>query len=99
MKQFGKKKILLGIAAAASVVLAIAGGIALRNGKSAAVEKADVVRGSFEDTYTVSAKISFGEASQVISEVSGRVLQTCVTLNQQVKAGDVLMRIDPSEYE
>ena len=99
MKQFGKKKILLCIAVIAAVVIAAGGGIALRNGKSAAVEKADVVRGSFEDTYTVSAKISFGDASQVISEVSGRVLQTCVTLNQQVKAGDVLMRIDPSEYE
>lgn len=99
MKQFGKKKIIACVAAAAVLAAAVLGGIAFQNGKSVAVEKAAAVREAFEDTYTVSGNVSFGDSSMVISEVTGRIEETPVSLNQRVEAGDVLMRIDPSEYE
>ena len=99
MKQFGKKKIIACIAAAAVLAAAVFGGISLKNGKAVAVEKAEAVREAFEDTYTISGNVSFGDSSMVISEVTGRIAETAVTLNQRVEAGDVLMRIDPSEYE
>ena len=99
MKQFGKKKTAVFIAAAAVMAAAVFGGISLKNGKSAAVEKAVAVKEDLTDTYTVSGIVSFGDSSQVISEVTGRIEETAVVLNQRVEAGDVLMRIDPSEYE
>ncbi len=93
-----KKKIAMVLAAAAVLGLA-AGAAVLRRGGAVEVPRAAVIREDFEDNYTVSARISFGDSSLVLSEVSGRIQETPVSLNQQVEAGDVLMRIDPSEYE
>jgi len=52
--------------------------------------------GRYEDTENAYVQASM---TQVAPDVSGRVTEIDVTENQPVKAGDVLLRIDPEPYQ
>ncbi|MBQ9420605.1 MAG: biotin/lipoyl-binding protein [Lachnospiraceae bacterium] len=93
-----KKKI---IAAAAGAILIAAAGIGtykLTAGSAVKVQKAAVTRLAVRDTYTQEGKLSAGGRYQVLSEVSGAVAEICVKENDAVHAGDLLYRIDDSNY-
>ncbi|MEI9970759.1 MAG: biotin/lipoyl-binding protein [Ignavibacteriota bacterium] len=40
-----------------------------------------------------------GHISAIAPKITGNVLEVAVLDNQQVKAGDVLVRIDPRDYQ
>jgi multidrug resistance efflux pump len=48
--------------------------------------------------YTSSARVT-GHIIPIAPQVSGNVIDVPVAVNQIVQAGDILLRIDPSDYE
>ena len=91
----GKRIVLLAL-----LLLCGAGGFAAyrlhKTGVPAEISPA--VRKAVRDSYTEEGVIRAGEAYQVIPEVSGPVAELCVSENQVVHAGDLLFRIDDTEY-
>ena len=97
MKKGLTKKI---AAVAAAAALIAAGALYFAGGSSALeVRKAVCERGDLKDTYTESGTVSSGSDRVVISEVTGRLVQSNVSVNQTVSEGDVLFVIDSSEFE
>ena len=84
-------------AAIAVIVIAAAGFIAAKS-RGVRVSLVQAARGTYEDWYTEEGVISLGGEYSVISEVSGPVQEILVKANENVEAGQVLFRIDASDY-
>lgn len=68
-------------------------------GRGTRVETTTVTKGPIEDWYTESGTISSGTSVNILSKVSGDIQEIRVEENQHVQKGDVLICIDPTEYE
>lgn len=62
-------------------------------------ETREVVRGDLEVTITATGKVQGVNTVEIGAEVSGRVIEVLVDHNSEVKAGQLLARIDPEQFE
>lgn len=94
------KKILIAVGAVVLVGGAGAAAMAGR-GKSAGreVRSESVARRDLVATVTASGKIQPKRKVDISADVSGRVIQLPLEEGQWVNRGDLLLRIDPSQYE
>ncbi len=92
--------ILIGLIAAATVVGAGAW-LFLRNGQSAAApyRLAVVERGPIVSAVSTSGTLNAVITVQVGSQVSGQIKEMLADYNSEVKAGQVIARIDPETFE
>lgn len=60
---------------------------------------ANVARGTLTQTVTATGDLQPVSTVEVSSQISGLIREVLVDYNSQVKAGDVLARIDPATYE
>ncbi len=60
---------------------------------------ASVTRGTLTQTVTATGDLQPVSTVEVSSQISGLIKEVLVDYNSQVKAGDVLARIDPATYE
>lgn len=81
---------LLGVVVLAVVVLVVWGG-------PLGVQTETVSAAAFADTFTETGVVKGGAAREHRSPAAGQVAEVCVKRNSAVKAGDVLVRIDPKE--
>jgi HlyD family secretion protein len=58
-----------------------------------------VTLGDLRETVTATGTLNPLDAVEVGAEVSGRVLEVSVDVNDRVKAGQVLVKIDPTSFE
>jgi len=93
-----KKRLLWGAGAALAAVVAAA--LLLRGGGEAPVryETVPARRGDLEVTITATGKVQGVNTVEVGAEVSGRILEVLVDHNSEVKAGQLLARIDPEQF-
>jgi len=92
------------IAATLLVVFAVAGcstlsGTTDANQGEAAYRVAVIERGDLRETVSATAPVSAHERTELTFLLSGRVQEVNVEVGQHVRAGEVLMRIDTSQYE
>ncbi len=81
------------------LVLAAAAGAVVMGNQGLSVETAKAERTAVQDWYTEEGVLSFGDISQVISQVSGAVKEIPVHENDRVEKGDILVVIDSTDYE
>ena len=81
------------------IVLAAAAGTVIMGNQGLSVEIAAAEQTAVQDWYTEEGVLSFGDTSQVISQVSGAVKEIPVHENDRVEKGDILMVIDSTDYE
>lgn len=62
-------------------------------------ETREVERGDLQVTITATGKVQGVNTVEIGAEVSGRVLEVLVDHNSEVKAGQLLARIDPEQFE
>lgn len=88
---------------AAGVILAAGAIAALASGRSREprlrFETQPARQGDLEVTITATGKVQGVNTVEVGAEVSGRVIEVLVDHNAQVRAGDLLARIDPEPFE
>ena len=93
-----KKKalIVLGVVAAVTVL----GALSLRGGGDRGVEVSTEVVGrrTLVEVVTASGKIEPKRKVDISADISGRVVQVAVEEGQWVNAGDLLLRIDPTQF-
>ncbi|HEU4558442.1 MAG TPA: biotin/lipoyl-binding protein, partial [Longimicrobium sp.] len=94
------KKLLIAL----GVIVAVAGlGIVAMSGKRQGagreVRAEAVARRALVSTVTASGKIQPKRKVDISADISGRVIQLAVEEGQWVNRGDLLLRIDPSQYE
>lgn len=94
-----KTKVLIGI-----VIVAVIGGAATlivtqRRDRGAAVRLDVVARRDLVETVTASGNIRAGRVVDISSEVSARVTELLVQEGDDVTAGELLLRLDPTQFE
>ena len=93
-----KKKVLI----IAGVVIAVGalGALSLRGGgeRGTEVSTEAVARRTLVEVVTASGKIEPKRKVDISADISGRVVQLGVEEGQWVNAGDLLLRIDPTQY-
>ncbi len=94
LSKWKKAAILLILAAAVCAAV-----FAYTGGKAQTVDRTEAAAGPVKDTYTVTGTVSAGTETYIISEVSGSISEILVTANSELKEGDVILRVDPSNYE
>jgi HlyD family secretion protein len=70
-----------------------------RNARGVEVDVAAVEQGVLADTALASGNLVFAEQIQLRSEVTGRVAEVLVEEGQQVRRGELLLRLDPEAFE
>jgi HlyD family secretion protein len=63
------------------------------------VDVAEVERGALADTAMASGNLVYAEQIQLRPEVGGRVAEVLVEEGEQVRRGQLLMRLDPESFE
>lgn len=93
------RKILIGVAVAA--VLAVVIPSSLRRGSSRGIEVRlePVTTRDLVATVTANGNVRATRSVDISSDVSGRVVELNVTEGQEVQSGEILMRIDPTQFE
>jgi HlyD family secretion protein len=93
-----KKKVL--IVAGVVIGIGVLGALTLRGGGEKGVEVTTeaVARRTLVEVVTASGKIEPKRKVDISADISGRVVQLGVEEGQWVNAGDVLLRIDPTQY-
>src|SRR5574343_1213472 len=97
-----KKLFIIGGSVLALIVLLIGlkkGGIIGNNDESKVVETAKVESMTIVETVSATGKIQPEVEVKISSEVSGEVIALNVKEGQQVKKGDLLVKINPDIYE
>lgn len=87
--------ILLGVVLVAALVVA---NLAQRGGKAAKVETAEVARKDLVETVTASGSLTPKRKVDVSANTMGRITRLAVAEGDTVRAGQVLLEIDPVEY-
>jgi HlyD family secretion protein len=89
------------IAAGLLVTVGILGSVAVAGGKKkgAEVRVERVSRRDLISVVTASGKIEPKRKVDISADISGRVIQVAVVEGQMVSEGDLLLRIDPTQYE
>jgi HlyD family secretion protein len=94
----GKKKLIFG-AAGVVVIAALVGLNASRSDGATAVRLETVGRRSLVATVTASGQIEPTRKVDISSDITGRIIELPVDEGDWVERGDLLVRIDPSQYE
>lgn len=94
----GKKKLIIGVVGVA-VIAALVGLNASRSEGSTAVRLERVDRRSLVATVTASGQIEPTRKVDISADITGRIIALPVDEGDWVDAGDLLVRIDPSQYE
>jgi len=63
------------------------------------VEVVKISQGNVTDTFTEEGVIKKGEYINLISNVSGNIIENYVTENSFIKKGNVIVKIDDKDYE
>jgi HlyD family secretion protein len=85
-----------------AIVLALAGAVALKNlrgGNEKEVEIQDVATHVITPTILASGSLTYQTEIRMVSEVMGRVKSLYVKEGDQVKQGDLLLRLDPATVQ
>jgi len=93
-----KKAIIITLAVAAFIALIVSKQIS-GDEKQAEVNIAQVEKGDIADSIMASGNLVFNTQVQLRSEVTGRVDKIFVEEGQEVKQGDILMRLDTTAFE
>jgi len=95
----GTRKILIGLAAV--VVIGAAAVISLRQGRErgVTVRVEEVARRDLVATVTASGNIRPRRTVDISADVMGRIVELNVDEGEAVEQGQVLLRIDPTQYE
>jgi HlyD family secretion protein len=95
-----KRRTKLWIGGIALAVVSI-GAFSLGRGGEAPIrfETQEARRGDLEVTITATGKVQGVNTVEVGAEVSGRILEVLVDHNSEVKAGQLLARIDPEQFQ
>ncbi|HEU5210574.1 MAG TPA: efflux RND transporter periplasmic adaptor subunit [Longimicrobiales bacterium] len=93
-----KTKLIIG-GGAVLAVIAIATLSALRGNDGVAVRIEPVQRRDLVATVTASGWIEPNRKVDVQADIMGRIIELRIVEGQQVSRGDILLRIDPSQYE
>lgn len=91
-----KKRVVI-VGVVLGVVLVAVSIMALQSGLG--VDTVTLEPQTVQDTITEKGVIETGTAVTQTAQVTGKVLEVCVQENQQVQAGDVLLRIDTTDLE
>jgi len=94
----GKKKLLIG-GAGVVLVVALIGLNASRSESATSVRIEAVERRSLVATVTASGQIQPTRQVDISADITGRIIQLPVEEGDWVEEGDLLVRIDPSQYE
>jgi HlyD family secretion protein len=93
------RKVLIGIAVIA--VLGIAASLSVRNSRDRGIEVRieEVAARDLVETVTASGNIRAGRVVDISSDVSARVVELLIDEGDDVRAGDLLLRLDPTQFE
>lgn len=94
----GRKKLTIGVLGVIAIV-AVIGLNAARSNRSTPVRLEAVEHRSLVATVTASGQIEAKRKVDVSADITGRIISLLVDEGDWVKAGDLLLRIDPSQYE
>jgi len=94
-----RKKILIFGGGAVVVAILVALNAAGNRERSQAVRIAEVDRRDLVATVTASGQIEPKRAVEISSDITGRITDIPVAEGDRVRRGDLLLRIDPSQYE
>jgi HlyD family secretion protein len=91
----------IGIGVGLLLTIVVLGGLAASgsSGKGVSVRTEKVGRRDLVSIVTASGKIEPKTKVEISADISGRVIQVAVEEGQTVQAGDLLLRIDPTQYE
>ncbi len=95
----GKTKIIIAIAVVALFASAVAFNAKARNQKATEVRMEAVGRRNLVSTVTASGKIVPKRKVDVSADITGRIIAIPVKEGDVVRKGDLLLRIDASQYE
>jgi HlyD family secretion protein len=95
----GAKKILIGVAVV--VVLGSAAAISIRQGRTQGLEVRveEVSTRDLVSTVTASGNIRPRRTVNISADVPGRIVELTVEEGERVEAGQVLLRIDPTQFQ
>lgn len=94
-----KKKLVVGGAAVIAVLLAVS---RLGGGKKDAgllVSVAPLTRGDIQEILSISGPVSGTDSAEVVSRLHAEILELLVKEGDQVKAGQILARLDPADVQ
>lgn len=94
-----KRKLIIGGGIAAVFVGAISVSTAARGNRATEVRQEAVARRPLVATVTASGRITAQTAVDISADITGRVVQIPVKEGNRVRKGDLLIRIDASQYE
>lgn len=94
-----RKKILIFGGGAVVIAILVALNAAGNRERSQAVRIAEVDRRDLVATVTASGQIEPKRAVEISSDITGRITDIPVAEGDRVRRGDLLLRIDPSQYE
>ena len=94
----GKKKLIIG-AVGVVIVVALVGLNASRSDGATAVRLETVAYRSLVATVTASGQIEPTRKVDISADITGRIIELPVEEGDWVERGDLLVRIDPSQYE
>jgi HlyD family secretion protein len=94
----GRKKLMIGAGGALALVVLIALN-ASRGEGATSVRLEEVEYRSLVSTVTASGQIEPTRAVDISADITGRIIELPVEEGDWVNGGDLLVRIDPSEYE
>jgi HlyD family secretion protein len=95
----GKRKLAIGGGIALVFVAAVGLSTAARRDRGVEVRLEEVKRRFLVATVTASGRIAPQRAVDISADITGRIVQIPVKEGDWVKKGDLLVRIDPSQYE
>jgi HlyD family secretion protein len=94
-----RKKILIFGGGAVVIAMLVALNAANNRERAQAVRIAEVDRRDLVATVTASGQIEPKRSVEISSDITGRIIEIPVAEGDRVRRGDLLLRIDPSQYE
>lgn len=92
-----KRKIITGVAAAAVALVAISKVAGGNKEMGMPVMTAPLEKGDIEEMLSISGPVSGTDSAEVVSRLHAEILEILVKEGDQVKAGQVLARLDPTD--
>ena len=94
-----KRKIITGVAAAAVALVAISKVAGGNKEMGMPVMTAPLEKGDIEEMLSISGPVSGTDSAEVVSRLHAEILEILVKEGDQVKAGQVLARLDPTDLQ
>ncbi len=94
----GNRKLIIGLAIVAVLGTAAALSVTRRRGRGVPVRLEEVTRMDLVETVTASGNIRAGRVVDISSDVSAKVVTLLVDEGDDVEAGQMLLRLDPTQF-